>query len=557
MYFFARSKVSMLPSVVTIVAIMSALVMTLVSQGPTTHASSSTIFHGTHSTTTSIQRGLFIMPPPKTVHPMSANLPQRSIDAGGDRYHFHATGTGAPQTASSSLNHSSVVQHAVLNNFNGLSNLDSANDNGLLVEPPDQGLCVGKLFGTVVVSELVNLSVTFYNPDGTGSGSQSLNTFFAEPTSELTTDPRCYYDTATQTYFFTVLAINFTTHESHVDIKALRQNLRQIEVKLDTTDASNTNCPCIGDQPHLGIDQNNLYISVDEFPLGPRPYNGAALYALSKSNILAGGVVNIASYVNLHLAGVPILTLQPAITNSAAQAEFMMNTFPIANSNFVPNPIDNNIGLWALTNGTVLSTGGVPTLAANIFTSELYAFPIPATSPGTFLNPDDDRMQQVQFINGQLWGAFNTAVITPGDPATRDGIAWLQLTPGLSGVSPVKKALSQGYIAVAEAYLLYPAIETNAAGATTIAFTATTATSNPAAAYVTKAAGATSFGNPQIAALGSGGYDPNGGRWGDYSAAALDPNGSGLWMATEYIPPAASTTPVLNWGTRVFEVSAT
>jgi len=43
-------------------------------------------------------------------------------------------------------------------------------------------------------------------------------------------------------------------------------------------------------------------------------------------------------------------------------------------------------------------------------------------------------------------------------------------------------------------------------------------------------------------------------RWGDYSFAAADPDGSGIWLATEYIPPAAFQAVDDNWGTFVFEV---
>ena len=66
------------------------------------------------------------------------------------------------------------------------------------------------------------------------------------------------------------------------------------------------------------------------------------------------------------------------------------------------------------------------------------------------------------------------------------------------------------------------------------------------------------FGSLNLAAAGTGPYDPNATRWGDYSWAISDPSGSSFWMATEYVPPLSSQTPdrARNWGTRVFEVSA-
>jgi hypothetical protein len=44
-------------------------------------------------------------------------------------------------------------------------------------------------------------------------------------------------------------------------------------------------------------------------------------------------------------------------------------------------------------------------------------------------------------------------------------------------------------------------------------------------------------------------------RWGDYSAAVLDPSGNGIWLATETIPAPALQSPVDNWGTEVWEIS--
>ena len=78
------------------------------------------------------------------------------------------------------------------------------------------------------------------------------------------------------------------------------------------------------------------------------------------------------------------------------------------------------------------------------------------------------------------------------------------------------------------------------------------------AAYAAMNEDHTRFGALHIVAAGAGPYDPNAGRWGDYSFAVADPNGRGLWFATEYIPPAASQTTDgrRNWGTRVFEVDA-
>jgi hypothetical protein len=79
----------------------------------------------------------------------------------------------------------------------------------------------------------------------------------------------------------------------------------------------------------------------------------------------------------------------------------------------------------------------------------------------------------------------------------------------------------------------------------------------PSAAYSVLPSGASAFGNIIVAAAGTTNYDPDATRWGDYSWAVLDPSGTSLWMATEYVPPKASQTTdgATNWGTRVMNLA--
>ncbi len=117
---------------------------------------------------------------------------------------------------------------------------------------------------------------------------------------------------------------------------------------------------------------------------------------------------------------------------------------------------------------------------------------------------------------------------------------------------------AQGYVASRGNYLLYPAIQTNGQGSATIVMTLTGASTFPSAVYTMLQDDQRHFGGIHVAARGTGPYDPNATRWGDYSWAALDPDQGSFWLATEYIPPKSSQTADgrRNWGTRVFQVSA-
>ena len=51
------------------------------------------------------------------------------------------------------------------------------------------------------------------------------------------------------------------------------------------------------------------------------------------------------------------------------------------------------------------ATGGMPTLTSKVITSEPYGMPPGAEQKRStsLLDSGDDRMQQTQFINGQIW----------------------------------------------------------------------------------------------------------------------------------------------------------
>ena len=117
---------------------------------------------------------------------------------------------------------------------------------------------------------------------------------------------------------------------------------------------------------------------------------------------------------------------------------------------------DDRLGVWAMTDRQAVGKGGVPTLSHLVITSEPYGVPPPAEQMGSSstLDSGDDRMQQVQFINGDLWGALGTAVTIPHDTTARAGIAWFKVQPSLNGnVIGGASIDQQGYVAVRGNYL--------------------------------------------------------------------------------------------------------
>ena len=453
----------------------------------------------------------------------------------------------------------------ILSNFDGVSSLDSAVTNfGAEFEPPDQGLCVGNGF----VVEPVNAAFTIYRRNGSVvAGPFNVNVLYNEGLTEFTSDPRCYFDKPTHTWFATILFISADNTEARTDIAVNSSGdpttpwtVYHLEATDDGTSGTpiHAGCPCFGDQPLLGIDRQNIYIATNEFSiLGPQ-VNGAQIYAVSKRDLIKGAAnVHFVQFENLTIAGNIAFSVQPAITqpeDDSDDAEYFLESIDPTGT------FDNRIGVWALTHQEEVSEGGIPTLTNIVITSEVFGVPPNAVQKGStsLLTTDDDRMQQVQFIDGDLWGELSTALTLPGDPTQLSANAWFKIHPRVRD-DQISDAdiIRQGYLASPGNFLSYPALQVSPNGSVAIVFTLSGPNFFASAAYSRLSEDGKSFGPIKIAALGSGPYDPNATRWGDYSWAVADPDGEGIWLATEYIPPPDRQTVdgLRNWGTRVFEVS--
>ena len=467
----------------------------------------------------------------------------------------HFSALEAVPVAGSSAVSRSATSTRTLSNFNGTSSRDSQFTNyNLEFEPPDQGLCEGNGF----VLEPVNSAYRIFRTNGkTIRGPFNVNDLYNVGGKEFTSDPRCWYDRATTTWFNVILFLNDTGTVGTVLI-AVRHAKDPLglwnEYSIDATDPGGRGCPCFGDQPRIGIDQQNLYITADEFSIQHPPFNGAELWVIDKAGLVAGKPkVNFVQFTHLSIAGHQTMAPQPALSVGKTNAEFMLSSLDFNNAG------DHRLGLWAITNRAAVTAGGLPTLSSTVINSEAYASPPKPPQKGSpsTLDGGDDRMQQTAFTGGTVWGELGTAVTPAGDTTPRAGGAWFQVKPRLaSGVVAGGSIVRQGYVAVRGKYLIYPAVQPDAAGNAAMVFTETSRSMFPSSAYATLRAGASNFGAPVVSARGSGPYFKGSTRWGDYSFAVPATESDSAWLATEYIPPKSSQTTdgQQNWGTRVVQV---
>jgi len=526
-----------------------------------------------------------------------------------------------------------VVDASSTLHFGGLNHFDQRfagtlnyTNTQFSLEPPDQALCVGNGF----VLESVNTAIRVRN--GTGgvlAGPIALNQFFGlapefkrtPPVAfgDFTTDPKCYFDDAADRWFLTAVQLSVVpatgAFEGHSKLLLAVSasgdptgafNLFSIDVTNNGTNGTpnHAGCPCFGDQPLIGADANGFYITTNEFPIFTAGFHGAMVYAMSKAALAGGSLGTVVSIHEPNLAEGQAYSLQPATTPpGAAYASANGGTEYFLSALEFTGGLDNRIAVWSLTNTSSLSSTPALVMQFKVLDSEVYGAP-PAmiqkdgptplrdliksplapqllgvkstTEALPLLNSNDDRMNQAVYVNGKVWGALNTVVKSPTG-AVRTAIAWFAVTP-TTGATLDGAVSSQGYIAITNNNLAFPAIAANAAGTKVIvAFSLVGPDFYPSAAYATLVPAAT---NVKVVAAGVGpadgftGYpreDPGDGgveRWGDYSAAATDEAG-GLWFATESINQACSLNTFLstnftcgstrtilaNWGTTIAKVA--
>ena len=462
------------------------------------------------------------------------------------------------------------------------------------LEPPDQGLCVGNGF----VVETVNTAFAVYDSNGNLlAGPVAANQFFGLAPEvirtvplfgDFTSDPRCIYDWTTDRFLITILQLDIVPSNgafagpSHLFIAVSQSgdptgswDAFTIDLTNDGSNGtpSHPGCPCFGDQPLLGFDENAIFVTTNEFSTLGNGFNGAQVYAIGKSAFTGGGSVVLLS--NLALEEGIAYSIQPATTPPGGKFDRSKHgTEFFASSLDFNGTLDDRVAVWAMT-GTRTLNGSSPDVALSydIVKVLTYGMPPNATQKDgptplrDALNAagasevlenvatNDDRMQQAVFTGGTLWASLPTIVKPRGDSTVRAGALWFRVDAHAEGHGASAHLEQQGYLTRKGTDLLFPSIAVARGGQGAIGFSIAGPSMWPSAGYAL--VGEDGVGSIHIAAGGAApedgftGYVSEGGagtaRWGDYSATVIAPDGS-IWTASEYIPNRPRTL-LANWGT--------
>lgn len=453
-------------------------------------------------------------------------------------------------------------------NLEGISAVDSENANaGLDLTPPDEGVCASQGY----VMNLVNdAGIVYSSSGGALTAPFSLYSFFNEQFPNYTAgtgegtigDARCQFDAATGTWFASELAVATDGSESHIDL-AVDHNASPLSAwtiyQIPTTNVGGDVCPCVGDQPLLGVDPFLVTLQTNQYNLTSGAFEGGAVFLLSKKDLIAGSAVTFFPYALFTCSGTPCGSFQPASNldgHRPAKAMYLVGSFD-------PNGTSSSTVIalaFSHEDQIDAATPVAPTVSSYAVSGQTYAFPVSAQQWGSPnpLSADDDRMTSAWNAGGTLWASLDTAVNVSGDSATRDGVAWWALNPQLdptSGLLTGLQIVKQGIVATKGENLLYPAITAGKKGQPVMALSMTGQGVFPSAAYSVG-----SFETVSIFGLGSAAdadyscslvtptITPC--RWGDYSAVAAVPGSNVVVVAANYVN-AAQTAFFTNWDNRL------
>jgi len=467
------------------------------------------------------------------------------------------------------------------------------------LEPPDQGTCAGPATtGKPLVVEVVNTAFAGFTKTG-GVVYPVTGDFrlFDQSSTAFLSDPRCYYDSATQRWFFTDLELGTPTGSTpSLELVAVSKSPNPFGAyrvfSVTTSDFSNIGggCPCFGDFDMIGADANGFYITTNEFDVTGPHFNGTVLYAMSKQGLESAAdgsaLPTVARYAvtrDAFSAGrnTGPYHLSPASTPPGGS--FAPNTefFVESNSATAATNGTTKLLVYALTGTNVLATGGIPPLVDTEVTSEHYAFPpdalqkagplVPFTQFGPplttcnscnnstgmpELEADFDAVQEVTYTDGTLYGEIDT-----GTASGKDAVDWFEMAAAPAGSGTVSaKVTHQGYVRSSQS-LLYPDVVVNASGTGYVGFTLSGPTTYPSAAYVPFRGATGPSGALTVAAAGAAPEDgftcgtplTFGCRWGDYSGGAVWHGRA--YLMTEFIPSTPRDV-LTNWGTFIWSLPA-
>lgn len=428
--------------------------------------------------------------------------------------------------------------------------------------PPDSAMAAGP-FQVVVI---VNAVVKVFSKNGTQLSSTSLNTFFspAAGSGDFIFDPRAFFDPDLGRFWVFATSENDSSgpgdsnRSSHLlalsnsdDVGgsvATQWSRFGIDATLEGNTPNNRWC----DYPMLGVDADDVFLSCNmfDFPSTTGSFEYAKVRVMGKSQFVDNTCCSWTDVFDMRegfLNTAHSFTVHPAHEYGASSGE---GEWLVDAHTFCILCTPHTLEVWHFTHGQ----NGINVDSDSIDVGN-YPDPPQARQPGGPNNIDagDTRLLFAFWKDGHL-----STGQTIGCPNSGDCAAYTELdvSGGLGNMSVV----NDFFFGDDGKDRYYPSVDVDAAGDKSMVYSISGPSTFIAASFVgiprsstctncvdgpdTTLAGGSSDYQQFDCTPGSPGCSPRN-RWGDYSSAAADPDGTGLWVHGEFSGASNS------WGTVV------
>ncbi|HEY7416977.1 MAG TPA: hypothetical protein VH593_17455, partial [Ktedonobacteraceae bacterium] len=297
-------------------------------------------------------------------------------------------------------------------------------------------------------------------------------------TGDVFGEPRIIFDPTSQQWVLVVDEVttdlgNINASYFDVGISVTKSPLGLWHVyQIPTQSNEFGNCNW-ADDPQVGSNKLGFFIAGSIFTCGTGgELLGVVLWELPKATFAKGKSAPPLRWVGFtNSFHQPLLSLVPAIEAGSTSTEWLVGNDA---GNIDDGNVSQTLSLWAITPAS--SPGAATTLPyTTVQLDNPYADPPQALQPkpdpqaeqaSPRLATGDARVTGAQFINGQIYAAFTTAVNWTGDTSTRSGIYWLDLAPSVSSQTNTVSAqvVQSDILGQPKAYLFTPVLAADAEG---------------------------------------------------------------------------------------------
>lgn len=405
--------------------------------------------------------------------------------------------------------------------------------------PPDPHMAVSP---THVFSTL-NDNIYTFDKTGTLLVQLGLNAFWSgQALSGDTFDPKVLFDPSTGRFYFVTMA------------DAERATSRLLIAVSDTGDPNGTwRSYAVGvdpaqgsvwmDFPSIGYTADKITVQVNLFTLNGNRWGGSSVYAFDKAAFVTPGSNVLFQRFDLPNQGgnqAPAITLDPNVNDQYLCSSWAGNA---GGSGY--------LALWSVTgsvatNSAVIGSLGNIKIGQNWGSRSTSGDLAPQKTVPDKLDAGDDRMQCVVLRHGKLYGV-HTIYLPAGGP-NRTAVQWHEITVGTW-------ATTTSRLDTAGVFRANPSLAVNGRREVLLGYSSFKPTDHPsgACALIDGAGGQAEV----IFAVGQNTYaapaqfaSPKN-RWGDYSAAQVDPEDDAVfWTIQSHAGPNKN-----EWATRIARVS--